>query len=80
MNLYQGKVNTLYTISKFDSTIPFYYKERLYSYGFLENTPIKIIKKPMIFGPLIVNILGTNIMIRKNDAKMIIITPTKNQS
>ena len=79
MNLYQGKVNILYTRSKFDSKTPFYYKERLYSYGFIENTSIKSIKKPMIFGPLIVNILGTNIMIRKNDAKMIIITEKKNQ-
>ena len=74
MNLYEGKENILYIISKFDSTIPFYYKERLHSYGFIENTPITIIKKPFLFGSLIVSILGTQIMIRKNDAKMILIT------
>jgi Fe2+ transport system protein FeoA len=61
-------------IKGYASNISFYYKDTLSSQGITIGTQIKIIKKSLLFGPLIANIRGCNLMIRRNDAKMIIVS------
>lgn len=68
-----AKLNTVYTIAKFNSNLSFYQKERLQAYGFVAGCSIKVVRKSLFGNTLQVFINNCNLIIRKKDASNIIL-------
>ncbi len=71
--LSKAKIGKIYSIRGFSSNLSFYEKERLLTYGFIENNTLKIIRKSIFGNTFQINISGGSLVIRRKEANTILL-------
>jgi Fe2+ transport system protein FeoA len=71
--LSKAKIGKIYSIKGFSSNLSFYEKERLLTYGFIENNTLKIIRKSIFGNTFQINISGGSLVIRRKEANTILL-------
>lgn len=66
-------IGKLYYIKGFSKNLSFYEKERLLTYGFIENNSVKIIRKSILGNTFQVQISGGSLLVRKKEARSILL-------
>ncbi len=78
--LSKAKVGKFYFIKNFSSNLSFYEKDRLLTYGFIEDKLIRVVRRSIFGNTFQVQVSGINLVIRKKEAKNIYLKDCNNES
>lgn len=80
VTLAKAKVGKIYIIKGFSSSLSFYEKDRLLTYGFIENNTLKVIRKSIFGNTFQVQISGSSLVVRKKEANSILLQEVSYES
>lgn len=78
--LSKAQVGKSYMVKDFASSLSFYEKERLLTYGFIENNKIKVVRKSIFGNTLQVQLFSGSLVVRKKEANQILLKDISSES